>query len=134
MNELYAKGASYFEVYYEMFSDKKTRVLNANGIILYSMMANQVGLSKRPENAKKYTNKNGEVFIIFTELQAKQKLNISKATFFKLKKQLKDIGLIDYKDQVEKKNGVSTPIYVTPYELWKKKQNKVEITFDFPDF
>mgnify|MGYP001313383152 CR=1 FL=1 len=123
------KKSSYFEVYYEMFTNERTKELKSNGIILYSMMANQVSLSKRPENVKKYTNENGQVFILFTELHAKEKLNISKGTFFKLKKQLKDLGLIDYKEQVEKKNGISTPIYVTPYEIWKDGQRN----HDYPD-
>lgn len=129
MNEI-LKKFSYFEVYYEMFTDQRTKGLKANGIILYSMMSNQVGLSKRPENVKKYTDANGQVYILFTEVHAKQKLNISKGTFFKLKKQLKELGLINYNEQVEKKNGVSTPIYVTPYELWKMKYTEKEP----PDF
>ncbi|WP_191556120.1 replication initiator protein A [Metabacillus idriensis] len=135
MYESVEKRSSYFEVYYELFGNEKTKSLNSNGIILYSMMANQIGLSKRPENIKKYTDENGQVFILFTEFQAKQKLNISKGTFFKLKKELKKIGLIDYHEQIGKKNGISTPIYVTSFEHWKKRElyNR-RIVDEMPDF
>lgn len=126
---------SYFEVYYDMFTDERTKSLKANGIVLYSMMANQVGLSKRPENIKQYTDENGQVFILFTEAHAKEKLGISKGTFFKLKKQLKDLGLIDYEEQTNKKDGISTLIYVTPYEIWKKGNSRqLEEEFEYPDF
>ncbi|MER2079005.1 replication initiator protein A [Psychrobacillus psychrotolerans] len=124
---------SYFEVYYEMFKNEKTKVLKSNGIILYSMMANQVGLSKRPENVKKYSDKNGNVFILFTERNAKSKLGISKKTFFDLKKMLKELGLINYEEQVSKKSGVSTPIYVIPYDVWVEKEMIEYNKFDFPD-
>ncbi|KEZ47741.1 replication initiator protein A [Metabacillus indicus] len=135
MDETVEKKSSYFEVYYELFANEKTKSLNSNGIVLYSMMANQIGLSKRPENIKKYTDGNGQVFILFTEFQAAQKLNISKGTFFKLKKELKKIGLIDYQEQVDKKNGISTPIYVTPFEHWKKKElHRTKIEDEMPDF
>jgi len=128
---------SYFEVYYEMFNNEKTKALRSNGIVLYSMMANQVGLSKRPENVKKYTDKNGEVFILFTERNAKDKLGISKKTFFELKKMLKELGLINYEKQAIKKNGVSTPIYVTPLDVWLKSEyEKIQEDkkYDLPDF
>ena len=128
------KKERYFEVYYEMFKHEKFKGLSLNGIILYSMMANQVGLSKRPENVEKYTDAKGKTFILFTERQAKEKLGISKGTFFNLKKQLKELKLIDYQEQADKKKGVSTPIYVTPFETWKKVELEESIKFLLPDF
>lgn len=110
---------SFFKIPYEMFTHHKLKCLNSNGIMLYGMMSNFSGWSKQPKNRKKYTDEHGRVFIIFTEMEAAKRMNITKGTFFKLKKQLKNLGLIDYSHQKEKKQGVSTPIYVTPFEVWK---------------
>lgn len=75
---------------------------------LYNEMRNFLQLSK---NNKEYQDENGVPFIFFTESRAKE-IGISIITYKRAKKQLKDLGLINYKSQENKKLGVASKIYV----------------------
>jgi len=68
------KKKSYFELYYEMFINEKTKTLSADAIILYSMMANQVGLSERSENKKKIHRQKWKSIYSFYRNSSKRKI------------------------------------------------------------
>lgn len=78
-------------------------------IILYSAMLDLLQLSKK--NGELYKDNNG-YFVIFDSKKALEELDMPEATFFRNKKLLKEVGLIDYNEQTQKRAGVSTPIYV----------------------
>lgn len=75
---------------------------------LYNEMRNFLQLSKKN---KEYQDENGVPFIFFTESRAKE-IGISIITYKRAKKQLKDLSLINYKSQENKKLGVASKIYV----------------------
>lgn len=86
---------------------------NYGAIILYSAMLDLHQLSKK--NLDKYKDNIG-IFIIYDAKKAEDELGMSRRTYFRHKALLKDIGLINYQEQVSKKSGVSTPIYVNEIE------------------
>lgn len=75
---------------------------------LYNEMRNFLQLSKKN---KEYQDENGIPFIFFTEGRAKE-IGISITTYKRAKKQLKDLGLINYSKQPVKKLGIASKIYV----------------------
>ncbi|MCM3115460.1 replication initiator protein A [Neobacillus sp. MER 74] len=118
------------KLYWEMFQDERLVDLSNDGIILYTKMLDKMNLSK----SRKYVDSNGEVYILFTQDEALEKCRIKQRTFFTLKKQLKELGLIHYDEQKVKKAGVSTPIYVKHYETWSKEFiNEVVETVEVSD-
>ncbi|ARK29043.1 replication initiator protein A [Halalkalibacter krulwichiae] len=127
----------FIKVYKEIYQHDKYRCLDGDCIIYYSWLLDLNELSKK--NAIDYTDSNGRVFVIFTEEDAYKYCNIKKGKLYRIKKKLKEVGLIDYEEQKVKKYGVSTPIYVTPYEHWKRKYeneeyNYTRVAFEMPDF
>ena len=66
--------------------------LTASARKLYNEMRNFLQLSKKN---KEYQDENGVPFIFFTEGRAKE-IGISTTTYKRAKKQLKDLGLINY--------------------------------------
>ena len=118
------KTQQFFKVPFDLLKNQKIidSKLGHTGILLYSLMADQVSLSERPENIDRYSNKeNGKVFILFSENRANQMLGLSKGTYYKYKKKLKELKLIDYSPQMVKAQGNSTPIYVTKLDEWIDK-------------
>ncbi|UAK16114.1 replication initiator protein A [Sporolactobacillus terrae] len=110
----------FIKVYKEIYQHEKFRQLDGDHIIYYSWLLDLNELSKK--NKKKYTDGDGRLFVIFPEINARYYCNIKKGKLYRVKKKLKEVGLIDYNEQKVKKEGVSTPIYVTPYEHWMKKE------------
>ena len=82
--------------------------LTASARKLYNEMRNFLQLSKKN---KEYQDENGVPFIFFTEGRAKE-IGISTTTYKRAKKQLKDLGLINYSKQPVKKLGIASKIYV----------------------
>ena len=78
-------------------------------IVLYSAMLDLLQLSKK--NGERYKDENG-YFVIYDSKKAQEELDMPEATFFRNKRLLKEVGLIDYNEQTQKRAGVSTPIYV----------------------
>ncbi|PFJ51907.1 hypothetical protein COI99_14510 [Bacillus cereus] len=111
----------------DMFQDERLKDLKNDGIFLYSYMLNRAEVTS-------FVDENGEKYIIVTEKSAQKFCRIKRVKFYAFKKQLKEIGLINYDEQTAKQKGVSTPIYVAPYDLWKTKKLKEESKFEFPDF
>jgi hypothetical protein len=122
----------FFKVYKEIYQHDKFRELDGDCIIYYSWLLDLNELSKK--NPEKYTDSDGRLFVIFTEEHAEKYCNIKKGKLYRIKKKLKAVGLIDYQDQRVKKAGISTPIYVTPYDHWKIKFEKPKEEFEMPDF
>lgn len=118
----------FIKVYKEIYQHEKFRELTGDHVFYYSWLLDLNELSKK--HPEKYTDSEGRTFVIFTEEHAYQFCNIKKGKLYRIKSKLKELGLIDYKEQKTKKKGVSTPIYVTPYDFWKKK-NKEDL---YPDF
>ncbi|MCK2005504.1 replication initiator protein A [Peribacillus simplex] len=112
----------FIKVYKEIYQHEKFRELDGDCIFYYSWLLDLNELSKK--NAKDYTDSDGRLFVIFTEEAAYQYCNIKKGKLYRIKAKLKSIGLIDYNEQKVKKAGVSTPIYLTPYEHWKKVKDR----------
>lgn len=106
----------------DMYQDEKLSKLSNDGILLYSYMLNRSEITN-------FIDGNGEKYILVTEKSAQKYLRIKRVRFYALKKQLKLIGLIQYDEQKPKKNGTSTPIYVIPYENWKKTKLEEEFLF-----
>jgi hypothetical protein len=115
------ENLNFGKLYWKMFEDKRLIELSNDGIILYTKMLDKLNLSK-----SNYVDENGEPFIFFTQSEALEKCRIKQRTFLKLKKQLKQLGLIYYDEQKAKKAGVSTPIYVKHYEIWSKEFESAE--------
>lgn len=116
-----------------MFKDARLKELSNDGIILYSFALDLLELSKKRGYIDKET---GQPFVLFTWEMALNNCRISKPTFYRLKKDLKKLGIFVYEEQVSKKAGVSTPIFVIPYDIWSKNNEKS--TFiqenELPDF
>ena len=110
------------KLYWEMFQDERLLGLSNDGLILYAKMLDKINLSK----SRNYVDKNGEAFILFTQDEAQKTCRIKQRTFFTLKKQLRELGLINYDEQKAKKAGVSTPIYVKHYSDWSNDYCEVQ--------
>ncbi|CAM5206441.1 hypothetical protein UACE39S_01740 [Ureibacillus acetophenoni] len=119
----------FMKVYKEIYQHEKFRELDGDCIFYYSWLLDLNDLSKK--NPKEFTDKDGRVYVIFPEAHAYKYCNIKKGKLYRVKSKLKEVGLIDYEEQKVKKAGVSTPIYVTPYDHWKRFR-KVEN--EMPDF
>lgn len=78
--------------------------------LLYSLMLNRASLSAT--NAKDFTDKNGNLYIIYTVEQVMVNMRCAKATAVKMLKQLDEIGLIEKKRQGQ---GKPTIIYVKDF-------------------
>lgn len=121
----------FIKVYKEIYQHEKFRELDGDCVIFYSWLLDLSELSKK--NAKDFTDSDGRLFVRFTEDDAYKYCNIKKGKFYRVKRKLREIGLIDYKEQKVKKAGISTPIYVTPYEHWKKTYSYESNMPDFMD-
>ncbi|MGI1801831.1 replication initiator protein A [Priestia sp. TRN 1309] len=117
---MYNMENKFFKVYKEIYQHEKFRELTGDHIIYYSWLLDLNELSKK--HAKDFTDSDGRLFVIFTEEDAYRYCNIKKGKLYRIKSKLKEVGLIDYKAQKVKKAGISTPIYVTPYDIWKQKK------------
>ena len=127
------QNLKFTKLYDGMLEDERLLELSNDGIILYSYMLDRLNLSK----SRNYVDGGGKYIILFTEADALKKCRIKQRTFFKLKKQLKELGLIHYDEQIVKKTGFSTQIYVKHYEDWSKeyvKPSVKEVTIDEPQF
>lgn len=129
---MFSMENKFIKVYKEIYQHKKFRELDGDCVIFYSWLLDLNELSKK--NAKDFTDSDGRLFVRFTEEDAYKYCNIKKGKFYRVKKKLKEVGLIDYEEQKVKKAGVSTPIYVTPYDHWKKTYVEETNEFEFPDF
>lgn len=97
--------------------------------ILYTMIENQISLSQDTyENGsdKYYDEESKKCFCIITEKSAKRNFKMSSTTFKTRKKFLQEAGLISFKEQILKKDGVATLIFVTDFTEWVE-QNGLHI-------
>jgi hypothetical protein len=88
--------------------------------VLYAMIENQISLSRdtyENGNSKYYDEELKQCFCIITEKSAK-KFKMGSSTFKNRKKFLQEAGLISFKEQTVKKEGVATLIYVTDFTEW----------------
>lgn len=88
--------------------------------VLYAMIENQISLSQdtyENGNSKYYDEESKKCFCIITEKSAKN-FKMSSSTFKTRKKFLQEAGLISFKEQTVKKEGVATLIFVTDFTKW----------------
>jgi hypothetical protein len=93
-------------------------------VILYMGIEDKISLSKskfEKEGNANYINANGQYFCCFPEKDAKQELRITSDVYKKRKAFLKKIGLIDYPEQAEKRDGVASQITYTAWDSWVKQ-------------
>jgi hypothetical protein len=100
------------------------RLMAAEGgpwaVLLYGKIENMISLSTTTKNkgSKEYVDKYGKVFCRFSEDDAEAQLHMSKPTYKRKKKFLKQAGLIQYRPQSRNEAGVASNIYYTPFETW----------------
>lgn len=90
-------------------------------VILYMAFEDKISLSKSKHlngNNANYINAYGQYFCCLSEKDAKQELRMTSGVYKDRKAFLKKIGLIDYSEQAEKKDGVASQITYTPWDIW----------------
>ena len=104
------KGYRYLSVPKELLENPVFSGLDYGAIILFAKMLERVGLSA--QNEDKFTDENGNLFIIYTVEQMEKDLQRSHPTVIKFTKQLADIGLIK---KVHQGQGKPTRIYIKDF-------------------
>ncbi|MGD6962732.1 hypothetical protein ACQCVB_11055 [Fictibacillus phosphorivorans] len=110
-----------------IYNYPEIRALDGDHIFYYCWLQDFLQLSKRDS---KY-QKDGRAYVIFEEARALEFCNIKKGKLYRVKAKLKELGLIDYKEQKVKKKGISTPIFVTEFDLWEKNRNTTTVQEEF---
>lgn len=90
-------------------------------VILYMAIEDKISLSKskhQKEGNENYVNSDGQYFCCFPEKDAKQELRMTSGVYKDRKAFLKKIGLIDFPEQAEKKEGVASQITFKPWDIW----------------
>ncbi|WP_235846484.1 replication initiator protein A [Neobacillus drentensis] len=101
-----------------IYNHSEIRELDGDYIFYYCWLLDFLQYSKKNPDYQE----NGLPYVIFTEEEALKFCNIKKGKLYRIKPKLRSLGLIDYKEQRSKKQGVSTPIFVTEFDLWEKNK------------
>lgn len=96
---------SFFQVPKELFVNPYYTDLSLASKVLYGLLLDRLFLSIK----NKWTDKDGDIYIIFSRKEAQEKLNLSDKTVTKAFKELKNKKLIREKRTGFKKNNI---IYV----------------------
>ena len=96
---------SFFQVPKELFVNQYYTDLSLSSKVLYGLLLDRLSLSIK----NKWTDKDGDIYIIFSRKEAQEKLNLSDKTVTKAFKELKNKKLIREKRTGFKKNNI---IYV----------------------
>jgi len=120
-----AEVFSFYQIPKVLFRHEEFSELDGWSILLFSMLVDRVALSS--ENAEDFTDKNGDIFIIFTVEEAMKKSGKGNKAIIKYFKQLEDVGLIE---RIKRGQGKPSIIYVNDFtfiedenEHFKKCQN-----------
>ena len=93
---IYGDGCRKFNFYripQALFTDERLKMLSNDSKVLYGLMLDRAGLSVK----KHWTDDQGRVYIIFTNAEVCDKLNVGTHKAVKVMKELETIGLIDRK-------------------------------------
>ena len=96
---------SFYQVPKELFANPYYTDLSLASKVLYGLLLDRLSLSIK----NKWTDKDGDIYIIFSRKEAQEKLNLSDKTVTKAFKELKNKKLIREKRTGFKKNNI---IYV----------------------
>ena len=96
---------SFYQVPKELFANPYYTDLSLASKLLYGLLLDRLSLSIK----NKWTDKDGDIYIIFSRKEAQEKLNLSDKTVTKAFKELKNKKLIREKRTGFKKNNI---IYV----------------------
>lgn len=95
-----------------------------NAVILYMGIVDKISLSKskyEKNHDASFMDLKGQFFCTFAVKTAREELRIKRTKYNEHKAFLKEIGLIHYAEQELKKEGDASRIYMTPWEVWVKK-------------
>ena len=130
-----AEFFNFYQIPKILIKDRNFSELDGWSILLFGMLLDRVALSA--DNAKDFTNENGDVFIIFTVEEAMEKCGKGKQAVIKYFKQLEDVGLIE-----RKRRGLGKPsiifvkdfTYVENSSNFKKCENHTSANTDFKKY
>ncbi|WP_349346495.1 hypothetical protein [Priestia megaterium] len=97
---------------------------NHFAVRLYMGVGDKIKLSERKhtkENDSSFVDLKGKYFCTLPVKTAREELGLKRGKYNDAKAFLKEIGLIHFEEQEEKKEGVASRIYMTPWEVWVKK-------------
>ena len=95
----------FYQIPKELFKNPYYKNLSAESKLLYALLLDRLSISMQ----NKWVDEDGNIFLIFSRKEAREKLNLSDKTVTKSFKQLTDCKLIYEKRQGFKKNNI---IYV----------------------
>ena len=104
----YAKEAEqylFYRIPQMLFTEEKFRLMSCEAKVLYGLLLDRVGLSRR----NGWADDEGRLYIYFTQDEACEKLNVRKNKIIKIYLELEQVGLIQRKKQGF---GKPTKIYV----------------------
>ena len=104
----YAKEAEqylFYRIPQMLFTEEKFRLMSCEAKVLYGLLLDRVGLSRR----NGWADDEGRLYIYFTQDEASEKLNVGKNKIIKIYLELEQVGLIQRKKQGF---GKPTKIYV----------------------
>ncbi len=110
---------SYYQMPQELFCNEKYKKLSIEEKVIYSFLLNRMNLSR----INKWTNGNGEIYLIYTRKEIQSKLNLSDKPVTRAFKELREINLIK-----EEKQGFGKPnlIYIGKIEQKELQINDID--------
>ncbi|MCQ9903183.1 replication initiator protein A [Staphylococcus aureus] len=115
----------FYKLHLFLFHDTRYKDLSINAKLLYAFLNDKQTLSERytGQSFSSFNDESGSVYCIYDNQDIATDLNISVATVIRIKKELKDIGLLD---EVQQGMGLSNLLYIkTPaFEDTKYDLNK----------
>jgi len=121
LNICSARGYQFYQIPKAIVHDKMFSGLDGNAKILYSLMLNRSGLSiKSSKENSSFTDKNGNVYIIFPLDEIMEYVQCGKNSAIKYLKQLDNIGLIERKKRGQ---GYADIIYVKDFNYFDQSEN-----------
>ncbi|MFI3255520.1 MAG: replication initiator protein A [Eubacteriales bacterium] len=114
---------SFFRLPKLLFSEERFKKLSTDAKVLYSFMLDRVALSI----ASNWRDKEGRVYIIYTNEEAKINLGVSQRTITSVMKELRDEGLLERKRQgLGKPDLLFVKNFASVLETTDKEENTVE--------
>lgn len=109
---------NFYKVPLPMFYDEGYSTISTHGKMMYVLFTDTNKLSKNSaeNNNTQFYDENGELYSIYSNEDLAIDLNVSKRTVMRLKKELKEHGLLK---EVQRGSGLSNLIY--PQELYANK-------------
>lgn len=110
---------SYYQMPQELFCNEKYKKLSIEAKVIYAFLLNRMNLSR----INKWTNGNGEIYLIYTRKEIQNKLNLSDKPVTRAFKELREINLIK-----EERQGFGKPnlIYIGKIEHEEIQINDID--------